>query len=80
MRSAYDLPLDAIGLGSRVRLILYGISLLPLVGLVIGGNYSFRKNAATRQFGRRLFLYAVLLHGFYLACLCPAALALALSQ
>ncbi|MBZ0306440.1 MAG: hypothetical protein K8I82_10265 [Anaerolineae bacterium] len=80
MNSVYDLPLDAVGLGSGVRFILYGVSLLPLVGLVIGGNYSFRKNAATRQFGRRLFLYAVLLHGFYLMCLCPAAMALALNQ
>lgn len=75
-----DLPLDAIGLSGGIRFVLYLVSLLPFVGFVIGGNYSLRKNAATRQLGRRLLLYAFVLHGFYLTCLCPAALALALRQ
>lgn len=72
-----DLPLEAIGLGQAVQRVLYLISLLPFVGFVIGGNYAMRRNAATRQLGRRLLRFTLLLHSFYMLCLCPAALLLA---
>jgi hypothetical protein len=65
--------LDEIGLGRQARTLIYGISLLPFVGLVIGVSYAARRNAATRRFGRRLLSFAFALHGIYLFCLCPAA-------
>lgn len=79
-RNPNDYPLAEIGLGGIVPPILYGISTLPFVGLVIGGTYALRRNTATRQLGRRLLLYAILLHLAYLLCVCPAAAAWALNQ
>jgi hypothetical protein len=56
------------------------ISLLPFVGLVIGLNYAFRRNAATRVLGWRLLFFALALHALYFFCVCPAALIWALSR
>jgi hypothetical protein len=72
--------LGEIGLGNTPQTVIFLISLLPLVGLVIGASYSARRNAATRQFGRRLLLFAMALHVFYLACICPASFAFALNH
>lgn len=78
--SYQDLQLDEIGLGKPVRTILYVVSLLPFVGLVIGINYAFRRNAATRKLGWRLFYFALALHIFYVLCVCPLMMAWALGQ
>jgi hypothetical protein len=73
-----DLSLDEIGLGSTPRSVIYAISILPLVGFVIGANYAVRRNTATRRFGRRLLRYAVAVHVFYTLCVCPAVTIVAL--
>lgn len=78
--SYQDLDLDQIGLGKPVRTILYAISVLPFVGLVIGINYAFRRNAATRKLGWRLFYFALALHVFYTVCICPAMMIWALNR
>ena len=80
MTDMSDLGLDDIGLGRTIRVVLYAVSLLPFVGIVIGGSYAARRNAATRQFGRRLLMYSLALHGFYTVCLCPASLIWVLSR
>jgi hypothetical protein len=67
-------PLDEIGLGHTPRRVIYLISVLPIVGLVIGLSYATRRNAATRSYGRGLLWYAILLHLVYLFCLCPMLL------
>jgi hypothetical protein len=72
--------LDEIGLGWQARLLIYGISLLPFVGLVIGLSYAARRNAPTRRFGRQLLAFAFALHGAYLFCFCPTAAYWALSS
>lgn len=75
-----NLSLEEVGLGKSTQTLFYSLSLLPLVGLVIGVSYAVRRNAATRQFGRRLMIFSVGLHIFYAVCLCPAALIIALSR
>lgn len=80
MSNPQEWSLEEIGLGAGVRSVIYAISLLPFVGLVIGMNYSVRRNTATRVFGRRLLSFAIMLHVFYTLCVCPAAMAWALSQ
>lgn len=76
----YDLPLEEIGLGKSVQSTLFALSFLPLVGLVIGSSYAIRRNTATRQFGRKLLGYSLILHVFYGGCVCPALLVWALVQ
>jgi hypothetical protein len=69
-----------VGLSWLVCAILSAISLLPLVGLVIGFYYSRQRNYATRSFGRMLFGFAVLLHFMYLCVLCPTLAYFGLQQ
>lgn len=80
MSNAQDWSLEEVGLGRTARFVIYAISVLPFVGFVIGLNYSFRKNTATRALGRRLISWAMALHVFYTFCICPAAMAWALAQ
>jgi len=80
MINAQDLSLEAIGLNKRARTALFLITLLPFVGFVIGINYSFRRNAATRQLGRRLVGFAIVIHGIYAFCICPTLMVWALSR
>lgn len=80
MINAQDLPLEAIGLSKRARTALFLMALLPFVGFVIGVNYSFRRNAATRQLGRRLVGFAIVIHSIYAFCVCPAMMIWALSR
>lgn len=72
--------LHEIGLGSFTRTVIYALSVLPLVGLVIGASYWTRRNRATRAFGQQLFWYAAAIHGLYVFCICPSAAVWALSQ
>lgn len=75
-----DRPLYEIGLGTPQRAVIYAISFLPLVGLVIGASYWSRRNHATRQFGRQLFMFALLLHVLYTFLLCTFAAGWLLSR
>jgi len=65
--------LEEVGLGAVPRLVMYGLALLPFVGVVMGLSYMVRRNQATRQWGQRLLWYSVFVHLVYLLCVCPAA-------
>lgn len=74
MASRYErehLSAKEIGLGPGVQAVLFLISIFPFVGIVIGANYMVRDNAATRQLGQRLLMFASGIHFFYLCILCP---------
>jgi|GEM_PF-6159777 len=73
-------PLEEIGLGRGTQSVLYALSFFPFVGLVIGGSYWMRKSIATRQLGRQLFMFTLVLHTLYLFCVCPALIAFAASR
>jgi hypothetical protein len=77
---AQDRPLEEIGLGPQAQSVLFALALLPLVGLVIGTSYAVRRNAATRQFGRKLLGYSLVLNAFFACCITPALLLWAASR
>lgn len=66
--------LSEVGLGRRVQLILYGLTLLPFIGFIIGTSYSARRHKATRVLGWRLLYLTMFWHSLYLAALCMAVI------
>lgn len=75
-----QLTLGQVGLTQTAVLFIGIISLLPFVGLLIGGYYSNQTHHETRSFGRALFAFAIVLHFIYGCLICPALLYISLSQ
>ena len=68
------LTMSEVGLTHFAVAIIGLISLLPFVGLIVGGYYSAQSHYQTRSFGRLLFSFAIILHFIYGCFLCPALL------
>lgn len=68
------LSLNQVGMSMSVRWMIFFLSMLPLVGLFIGGYYAAQAHKHTRAFGRMLFGFAFILHIVYACFACPALL------
>ena len=68
-----------MGIPGPAQAILLFISLFPFAGLLIGGYYAAQGHQATRQFGRMILSFAIILHTIYLCVICPLLMYIGLS-
>lgn len=73
------LSIDQVGMTMPARWVIFLLSLLPLVGLIMGGYYSAQAHRQTRAFGRTVMGFSFILHIVYACFVCPALLYFSLS-
>jgi hypothetical protein len=78
--SLNDLTLNEVGLTPLATGLLSFMSLLPMVGIVLGWYYRSQRHTFTRQFGNTLFLFSIFLHFLYFCILCPLLAYIAFQQ